>query len=311
MNCVDACHLPKLKRLAASITRGLGVGLCIVIIACSPAPTPTPTPLNLIFMPYYGQQALPCDLSFIHNGEKWQVDTLGFYLFGLTQTIPSQLSIHLPTNNWQSENIALVWFTQTCEADQPASKINQTVRTIITGDINTTIAEPLSIGELQQLSFTLGIPFASNHQNPLTQASPLNIPEMFWSWQAGHKFMRLDASQIDGHANWAFHLGSLGCRSASALRAPEAACSQANRFDFSLDLSRWPHEQQLSTPHAPASLIIKFDIGALLHNVDIASSTACMFELEHSETCSQLMQNLTNNPIFSVIFSVIDEDPAP
>ena len=44
----------------------------------------------------------------------------------------------------------------------------------------------------EKLSFAMAVPFNENHLNPLTAASPLNISEMFWSWQLGHKFFRYD-----------------------------------------------------------------------------------------------------------------------
>ena len=43
----------------------------------------------------------------------------------------------------------------------------------------------------QTLNFELGVPFEQNHTNPLTAQAPLNVSEMFWSWQLGHKFFTL------------------------------------------------------------------------------------------------------------------------
>ena len=40
------------------------------------------------------------------------------------------------------------------------------------------------------------MPWQLNHQNPLTASSPLNISEMFWSWQLGHKFLRFDSNVL-------------------------------------------------------------------------------------------------------------------
>jgi uncharacterized repeat protein (TIGR04052 family) len=74
--------------------------------------------------------------------------------------------------------------------------------------------------------FTLGVPFDLNHGNPLTAAAPLNRGDLFWAWQTGYKFLRLDLTD-QGH-EWSFHLGSTGCASASALRPPAAACAQPN-----------------------------------------------------------------------------------
>ena len=70
------------------------------------------------------------------------------------------------------------------------------------------------------------VPFALNHANPLTATAPLDRSELFWTWQAGHKFLRVDL--LDAGREWSFHLGSTGCSSASALRPPAAPCAQPN-----------------------------------------------------------------------------------
>ena len=74
--------------------------------------------------------------------------------------------------------------------------------------------------------FAVGVPFDLNHQNQLTASAPLDRGEMFWSWQSGYKFLRLDLAAGEHQA--AFHLGSTGCSSASALRPPQEPCAQPN-----------------------------------------------------------------------------------
>ena len=76
------------------------------------------------------------------------------------------------------------------------------------------------------VAFSVGVPFDLNHANPLTAGAPLDRAEMFWSWQSGYKFLRLDLTAGEHEA--AFHLGSTGCSSASALRRPQAPCAQPN-----------------------------------------------------------------------------------
>jgi uncharacterized repeat protein (TIGR04052 family) len=54
----------------------------------------------------------------------------------------------------------------------------------------------------------------------------LNRGDLFWTWQSGYKFLRLDVRAQD--REHAFHLGSTGCSSASALRPPSQPCAQPN-----------------------------------------------------------------------------------
>lgn len=91
------------------------------------------------------------------------------------------------------------------------------------------------------LSFTLGVPFSLNHNNPLKAESPLNQSDMFWTWQLGYKFLRLDLghtpSGLNPQTGWSFHLGSAGCESPSPMRAPSRPCAAENRFSYQLQYS--------------------------------------------------------------------------
>jgi uncharacterized repeat protein (TIGR04052 family) len=110
--------------------------------------------------------------------------------------------------------------------------------------------------------FSVGVPFDLNHANPLTAPAPLNRSEMFWSWQSGYKFLRLDLNAAEHEA--AFHLGSTGCSSASALRPPQQSCAQPNVIRVEL------------TGFDPTSQAIQVrtdDIVAALANVDRRACT--------------------------------------
>lgn len=135
--------------------------------------------------------------------------------------------------------------------------------------------QPLVYGEA--LKFSLGVPFSLNHDNPLIAPSPLNVSEMFWSWQLGHKFLRLDS-----HSDFAFHLGSTGCKSDSKLRAPSKPCDKPNRFDFILE------------SFDPNQAII-FDLSRLLEGVSM--TTSCMSE-QDNPNCQKLFYNLKHNTVF-------------
>jgi uncharacterized repeat protein (TIGR04052 family) len=78
--------------------------------------------------------------------------------------------------------------------------------------------------------FKVGVPFELNHLDVGTAAAPLDQPSMYWAWQAGYKFMRID---LDNGApapgnRWYIHLGSTDCASASAVTAPTSPCGRPN-----------------------------------------------------------------------------------
>ncbi len=131
------------------------------------------------------------------------------------------------------------------------------------------------------LKFTLGVPFSLNHLLPLTQPPPLNDSSMFWSWQNGHKFLRLDISSPKA---WSFHLGSTGCQSESAMRAPTQPCSNTNLLSVSLD------NYQVDKP-------IIFNLSRLLAGVDILSDNHCMSQPER-QSCKQILTNLATQTVF-------------
>ena len=116
-----------------------------------------------------------------------------------------------PVSSWQGGGVTLIDLVGASEADG-----NNVVQGTIESDVR----------EFVGIRFSVGVPFELNHANPLTAAAPLNLGELFWSWQTGYKFMRVDLA--DARGEWSFHLGSTGCASASAVRAPQEPCAQPN-----------------------------------------------------------------------------------
>ena len=126
----------------------------------------------------------------------------------------------------------------------------------------------------EAIEFELGVPFEHNHANPLTAPAPLNVPSMFWTWQSGYKFLRLDIG-----SDWSFHLGSTGCVSESAVRPPRV-CEQPN----------------LATIRLPAAAafagVVAVDLDTLLADVDIAAADNCVDAYGNLEICRRLLTRL-------------------
>jgi uncharacterized repeat protein (TIGR04052 family) len=110
-------------------------------------------------------------------------------------------------------------------------------------------------GNYTGLRFTLGVPFKLNHADSTVAPSPLNLTGLWWNWQLGYKFMRLDfqkatqnqpnpptpghshqsqslhgQSNMPGDASGGFpiHLGSTGC-AAEPPTQPPTTCRNPNR----------------------------------------------------------------------------------
>ena len=129
-------------------------------------------------------------------------------------------------------------------------------------------------GSYEALEFDLGVPFEHNHPNPLAAPPPLNVPSMFWTWQTGYKFLRLDIG-----SDWSFHLGSTGCVSPSAVRPPER-CTRPN----------------VATIRLPAAAARKgsvaVDLEALLGGIDTDTAANCVGDYDEAERCRALLARL-------------------
>ena len=263
--------------------------VCLLLCSC----TSSDKVSTIEFQPFYGGKPIGCDSQFKHGERVWTIDTLSLFVSSLSVHgfDAGETRVKLLESNWQNEQTALLWFVP-CINSSKAMVQNMVQNNTYNHGLSLKI-DASEVNTANKLTFNIAVPFAENHANPLTQKAPLNNPSMFWAWQTGHKFLRMDIKQISGESSWAFHLGSVGCLSKSSLRAPLESCARPNRIPISVDIP-----QQNSTLNEK-KLVIKFDIAALLHNVDLANSKPCMFNLDEQESCQQLMQNLKLEPVFS------------
>ena len=178
--------------------------------------------LGIVFLSSCGPRATPLELRFGIEGEgSAVVHALQFYVQAIElldehgKPHPFRFAAAAP---WQNERVALIDLA----GDSTTAR-----RAVIQGSIDGPEAAYTGI------RLTVGVPFELNHANPLAAAAPLDRGEMFWNWQSGHKFLRADLA-VAGH-EWAFHVGSTGCSSASALRPPAQPCLQPNEMRIELE----------------------------------------------------------------------------
>ena len=222
---------------------GTPIVVCVVVLAaqaCSPATQPVTTQFTLHPPP---SLAPPPSLRF-YVSDLHMVDAHG-------QAIPVRLASVPP---YQDERTAFV----SLPADDASG--------------NTVIRGTVARGDYVHMEFLLGIPFVRNHGNPLEAEPPLDRPVMFWAWQSGHKFLRLDL----GNA-WSFHLGSTGCHSASAVRPPQHECRRPNLARIRLPAS------------AAADGEVDVDLGALLAAVNPTTAANCMGSYADDDTCRRVL----------------------
>ncbi|WP_228024958.1 MbnP family copper-binding protein [cf. Phormidesmis sp. LEGE 11477] len=203
---------------------------------------------------------------------------------------------------WQHQNVALIDFE-----DKTGGCVNGTSQT------RAQVVGAVPPGDYTGLKFTLGVPFALNHIDSTLAPSPLNLTSMWWNWNFGYKFARIDfenvsdaaaskhtagsadnssvdtgsteadsASGSDLSQAFAIHLGSVGCQMDSA--QPPVSCSVPNRAEIVL------------TDFDPLQNVVVTDLAALLAETNLSenqegTAVGCMSSPEDGD-CSGIMQNL-------------------
>ncbi|UYI48145.1 metallo-mystery pair system four-Cys motif protein [Vibrio natriegens] len=171
---------------------------------------------------------------------------------------------------WQYQNVALLDFetgTNSC------ANGNEALNHQITGQVPQ--------GNYTGVRFTLGVPAELNHVgiDGDDAISPLDVMGMNWSWQNGHKHLRIDV------AGWNIHLGTTGC---------EVIDSNTETVDC--DSSRPNHPSYQFDDFNPSTNVIVFDYQRLVANSDITFNTAdtplgCMSSSVDPE-CQGVFDNL-------------------
>ena len=245
----------------------------------------------------------------------------------LVNTAGEEVPINLEQDGlWQYQNVTLLDYEN---ATGSCSDVG-------TKAMNDQVIGTVPAGEYSGLVFDLGVPFELNHADATTAPSPLNVSSLFWSWQGGYKFARIELLQsgakraeaesgVDvsrgsrndhsgmamghggmdmGAANgfWPIHLGSTGCTSPAPVVGPAAACARPNLSTVRLESFN------------PASDTVTLDVATLLKGVNVGKSLelappGCMSGFDDPD-CPVLFKNLglalkTGQPTTSqTLFSV-------
>jgi uncharacterized repeat protein (TIGR04052 family) len=153
---------------------------------------------------------------------------------------------------WQVDDVALLDF------EDGSAGCATTGNAPLNGVVRGTAPE----GDYTGVRFDLGVPFALNHQDVTSAPSPLNIAAMWWNWQGGYKFIRVDVeTDAPENSGWNVHLGSTGCVSAAGAVPPAGPCSRPNVATFTFDGFDFADD------------VIVADLGGLLAGVPLYENT--------------------------------------
>jgi uncharacterized repeat protein (TIGR04052 family) len=231
-------------------------------------------PVEVRFRAMVGTMPFACGTNYTNIGRTmgtWRPLDFRFYVSNvrLVTNTGAEVSVALTQDGtWQQDSLALLDFedrTGECTASG-------------TAQTNTSVRGTAPSGTYNGLRFTLGVPFAMNHGNAATAPSPLNLSAMFWAWNAGYKFLKIDGRTTLPSFN--IHIGSTGCMGDGA--GMVSSCSAPNRAEISL------------TGFDPTRNVVVADLAALVQNVDINMSTGspgCMSSPGDPE-CAPIFSNL-------------------
>lgn len=156
-----------------------------------------------------------------------------------------------PASPWQDRDVALVDVENgagSCSGGTPEMHPEFTVLA--------------PAGNYKGVAFALGVPFARNHGDLAAQPAPLSLSRLFWSWNGGYKFLRVDMRVTQGDSaatGWVIHLGSTGCTGEAGAKSP-TSCAQPNRAEVAL------------ANFDPSKDVIVADLAAMLARSNVRSN---------------------------------------
>lgn len=164
---------------------------------------------------------------------------------------------------WQHQTVALLDFENamgTCANGTAAT--NDRVRGRVSAPSGTRWAG---------VRFKLGVPSSLNHQNAAAAPSPLNLSTLFWAWQSGYKFARIDGRSGGNPFN--IHVGSTGCTGDPTMG--NVTCTEPNRPEY------------VFMNFDPARNVVVADLARLVSTTDVSrnvdGATGCMSGLTDTE----------------------------
>jgi len=198
----------------------------------------------------------PAACGMIYEGQGAEGSTLSlndyrFYVSNvrLINAAGEEVAVELKQDGlWQYANVALLDFEDGTGLCGEAGN----------ADLNDKVVGTVPQGDYTGLVFDLGVPFELNHLDTTTAPAPLNLPAMWWNWQVGYKFVRIDLQTPNSETPaWFIHLGSTGCASADGNTPPSEPCSNPNMGTVRFD------------PFNPVQNFVVADLSALLAHVNL------------------------------------------
>jgi AZL_007920/MXAN_0976 family protein len=282
---------------------GLAVAGALVLTACgggssdssstntTTTTTATPVSLTIPFAAKSGTTDIHCDATLTGlgtSGDSAKISDFAFYIHGITLKTSTGASVAatLDDNSFQDPQygVALLDFQDKTDACAGAVKTtNKEVKIKAAVDPTTVTG----------IEFNVGVPSSANHHEASKSRAPYNRAGLFWAWQSGHKFMRLDVNptllvtKLDTTTTKTFnlHLGSTGCTGDAATGAV-VTCTSPNRPVVKLDGVK-------VTGTTTSTIVLDYakTVAGTNINLDTGGAVGCM-SAQDDKDCPAIFGNL-------------------
>jgi uncharacterized repeat protein (TIGR04052 family) len=243
------------------------------------------TEVSLAFEGLVGAEPARCGGSYAGiglTGTNLELADLRLYIHDVrvVKADGTEVQVELTQGEWQYQNLALLDFEDgTTACEMGTAPLNTEVHGFANGS-----------GPFTGVRFVLGVPFDLNHDDASTAPAPLNFTSMFWGWNGGYKFLRIDGRTTGQPDGFTVHIGSTGCEGDG--RGNIESCRQGNLVEVALDMD-------------PMEDTIAVDVAALLSENDMDNDAG------GPETCMSGFDDPDCEPIFHAVGLPFDgRDPA-
>jgi uncharacterized repeat protein (TIGR04052 family) len=201
------------------------VNLSLLLTSCN---EPATSPVSIELAGRVGEAAFTCGGSYPGIGTtETELTALDFRFYVhdvrlLTER--GEVELELTDDGvWQHDGLALIDF----ENGDGCESGNAPTNTKLVGTV------PETTGAITGLRFRVGVPADRNHIDASTAPSPLNVSAMFWGWQAGYKYLRIEGRTTGQPGGMRVHVGATGC--VGDFREGLTTCAQPNDIEVTLD----------------------------------------------------------------------------
>lgn len=198
----------------------------------------TPSNVTIRFQAKVGKQPFSCGQNYRLGKPAISVTPADYRFYVSNVALIDRNGKAVPVNlqqdrKWQFQNVALLDFENKTGACSNG-----------TSAMNNQIVGTVAPGKYTGLQLTLGVPAKLNHADATLASSPLNLTSLWWNWQGGYKFMRVDLTmptamkmksdrKQESHSTqsgFIIHLGSTGC----PVNTASGACTAPNLTTITL-----------------------------------------------------------------------------